>query len=95
MLVVSEGQACERTKALKIQRSGYCFLFGLGLMSLHVARLRINPATRSDGGNVLHREVILLTMNDVFLHELVQLVKVEKRDHGVTAGENTTKRKER
>ena len=56
-------------------------LLGLGLVSLHVSGLAINPATGGNRGNVLGRKVILFTMNDVFLHELVQLVKVEEGDH--------------
>lgn len=57
---------------------------GLGLFVCgHVASLGINPTTWNKGGNVLCREVILFTIDHVFLHEFVQLVKVVKRDHRV------------
>ena len=52
-------------------------------MGSHVASLGVNPASRDDGRNVLRRKVVLLAVDDVIFHELVQLVKVKEGDHGV------------
>ena len=60
-------------------------LFGLSLLVCrHFTGLSIDPAARDDGSKVLRREVVLFAVDDVFLHELVQLVKIEKGNHGVS-----------
>ena len=52
-------------------------------MGSHIACLSVNPATWENRCDVLCREMVLLAVNDVFLHQLVQLVKVEKGNHGI------------
>ena len=42
-----------------------------------------DPTVGLDGGPVLRGEVVALVVNDVIVHQLVELVEVEERDHGV------------
>ena len=81
---MSEARTNLQKKKFHQKRRGPQGLFGLGLVSLHVSGLGINPATGHNRGNVLRRKVILFAVNDMFLHELVQLVKVEEGNHWVT-----------
>mgnify|MGYP005853479097 CR=1 FL=1 len=53
-------------------------------MSRHVTSLRVNPATGDNRRNVLQRKVVLLAVDNMFLHELVQLVEVVEGDHRIT-----------
>ncbi len=52
-------------------------------MNFHVGCLRINPSTTLQGIPVLDGEMIEFVVNDVVVHEFVELVKVVKGDHGV------------
>jgi len=55
----------------------------LGFVNRHVTSLHVDPTTRDNRRNVLQRKVVLLAVDDMFLHELVQLVKVKEGHHGV------------
>jgi len=52
-------------------------------MSVHVGCLRVDPATTFQGIPVLDGEMIEFVVNDMIVHEFVELVKVVEWNHRV------------
>ena len=53
-------------------------------MSLHVTSLAIDPTSGGKCGNILGGKMVFFAVNDMFFHELVQLMKIVERNGRVT-----------
>ena len=56
------------------------FCLSLGGEGIHVSALTINPSTWHQSRDVLGSEMVTFFVNDVLVHQFIELVKVVKRD---------------